>query len=983
MPPDPACLPFEWHKFFSLYIDMSLTLYNKKRRFNETPEPKGKEKSSRSSLRFVIQKHDASHLHYDFRLEMEGVLKSWAVPKGPSLNPADKRLAMMVEDHPYDYRTFEGVIPEGNYGGGTVIVWDEGYYEPMDQEGLSKKEKEKLLLRQLKEGNLKIVLHGKKIRGAFALFLMKGRGERSWILMKKEDEFATDQDVLQMDLSVKSGKSMFAVAEEGGTTLNHPELHKKSGRKKLTKEPPIQLLETAPKKAGRKKSSKATTARKTTAGKKAIPKEKSSSAAPKKAGRKKKLQKVENIIGDVLSLTSKSEKPEQIQPMLASLTDEPFDGKDWIFEIKWDGYRALGYSGGNAALVSRNLNSFTEKYSPVTEALKAWEMEAVVDGEIVAVDEKGLAVFQSLQNWQNTPVHLQYCIFDLLWLEGYDLTALPLTERKRILKEVLPPDDPVLKYSDHVEVSGISFFNAALAQGLEGIMAKRADSRYVLNTRTDNWLKVKVNQRQEVVIAGFTEPRNTRKYFGSLLLGLYEGDKLVYVGHTGSGFNAESLEFIYRKLQPLVTTECPFEKCPKGNMPVTWVKPRLVCEIKFTEWTKDRIARHPIFMGLRVDKKPKEAQFEKSLNMSGLKQKEPVAKTKGKAKARKMVTAGKKAAPAKKTASKKKALKSKPVNPPVKKTGKTKTIDLSAGNDQELRINGNLLQVTNLNKLYWKKEGFSKGDMLNYYLSIAPWMMPYMKDRPQSLNRHPNGISGPNFYQKDMKGKAPEWAQTHIDFSESTSKDVEYLVCSNEATLIYMANLGCIEMHPWHSRSGSWQKPDWCLIDLDPDDPNTYEQVMDVARLVKNVLDDIGADAYCKTSGSTGMHIYIPLGARYSYEQSKQLAELVVNLVHQEMPDITSIERSPSKRKGKIYLDYLQNRETQTAAAPYSLRPKPGMPVSTPLDWTELKKGLLPQTWNALNIFDRLKSVGDLFQPVLGKGIQLEKVLSTLASRIK
>jgi bifunctional non-homologous end joining protein LigD len=664
--------------------------------------------------------------------------------------------------------------------------------------------------------------------------------------------------------------------------------------------------------------------------------------------------------------------------MLATLINEPFDDANWLYEIKWDGYRAVAYCDGkNVELVSRNLKPFTEKYIPVRDALKELNLKAVFDGEIVAVDAKGLAVFQSLQNWQNTPVRLQFFIFDILWLDGYDLTKIPLEERKRILAEVLPANDDVIKYSDHVVEKGKEFFDVAVSQGLEGIMAKKANSIYEIGQRTEDWVKIKVSLRQEVVIVGYTEPRRTRKFFGSLLLGLYDGDDLVYIGHTGSGFNTKSLEQIYAKLQPLITADCPFEKCPKGNMPVTWVKPKLVCEIKFTEWTKDRIARHPIFMGLRVDKKAKEVTFEKELNMAMIKKSNSKASaaTKQKAGAKKPA-AGKTVSPAKKTAAKKS----------VRSTVKKKPfpeLDLKEGNEQFLTINGQELKLTNLNKIYWKKEKFSKGDMINYYLKVAPYMLPYMMDRPQSLNRHPNGIDGPNFFQKDQKGKLPGWMQTHEDFSESTNTTVEYLVCSNEATLIYMANLGCIEMHPWHSRSQSWQKPDWCLIDLDPDKPNSFEQVMEVAKVVKQVLDSIGASAYCKTSGSTGIHIYIPLGAKYDYEQSKQFAELVVTLVNNELPDLTSVERSPAKRKGKIYLDFLQNRETQTAAAPYSLRPKPGVPVSTPLDWSELKKGLLPTTYNARNIFDRLKVEGDLFKPVLGKGNDLEKLLRKLAAQMK
>lgn len=941
---------------------MSLSQYKKKRRFNETPEPEGKERSSKSGLRFVIQKHDASHLHYDFRLEMDGVLKSWAVPKGPSLNPADKRLAMMVEDHPYDYRNFEGVIPAGNYGGGTVIVWDEGTYEPIEAKGLSRKEQEKFLLKQLYSGNLKIRMHGKKVKGDYALFQMKGREKRSWILVKKKDEFASEEDLTQNDRSVKSGKTMIEVAAEYGTTVNHPELHKQETKRKVqgTRRQKIWLPEDK-KKTGKKK------------------------AASKKTAKSKNYP-VKELAGEDFSLAHKSPMPREVVPMLATLADEPFDDANWIFEIKWDGYRALAYCDGrHVKLVSRNLTPFTEKYHPISNALKELKYKAVFDGEIVAVDEKGLAVFQFLQNWQNTPVHLQYFIFDILWLNGYDLTQLPLIERKRILKEILPPDDKVIKYSDDVTGDGKEFFKLALSQGLEGIMAKKANSIYQTGKRTENWLKIKVNLRQEVIIAGYTAPRRTRKFFGSLLLALYDGDELVYVGHTGSGFNTRSLEQIYKKLQSLVTGECPFAKCPKGNMPVTWVKPMLVCEIKFAEWTKDRIARQAVFMGLREDKKAKDVSFEKSVNISMIKK-----ATNKKAKGVDQKVKGKKAAPKKsgkpsaqssKSAVKPGMAKKKSVKTSLKASAKQ--IEPNQGKDQKLILDGQELKLTNLNKLYWKKEKFSKGDVINYYLKIAPYILPYMIDRPQSLNRHPNGIDAPNFFQKNQRGKLPAWMQTHEDFSESTNEHIEYLVCSNEATLIYMANLGCIEMNPWHSRSQSWQNPDWCLIDLDPDKPNTFNQVMDVARLVKKILDSIGAEACVKTSGSSGIHIYIPLGAKYNYDQSKQLAELIVTLVNYEMPVLTSVERSPSKRKGKIYLDFLQNRETQTAAAPYSLRPKPGVPVSTPLHWSELKKGLTPTTYNARNIFDRLKVEGDLFQPVLGKGIDLEKLLSKLAPLIK
>ena len=889
---------------------------------------------------------------------MDGVLKSWAVPKGPSLNPEDKRLAMMVEDHPYDYREFEGVIPEGNYGGGTVIVWDEGFYEPLESDGISRKEKEKLLKKQLYAGNLKFTMHGKKIKGEFALFQMKGRGENAWILMKKKDAHASAENILDKNKSVKSGKTLAQVAKANGAEVKHPEGDQ----------------------AAAKKSAKKTSAAKKPAAKKSAPKK-----AVAKTTAKKKARIVTNLLENKEG-AKPSAMPHDLVPMLATLVEEAFDKDDWVYEIKWDGYRAVAYcEDSQVKLSSRNLSDFTARYAPVAEALQKLGLHAVFDGEIVAVDDKGMAMFQSLQNWQNTPVHLQYFIFDLIWLDVYDLTGLPLLERKKILRSILPEDDPVIKYSDHVEGKGRDFFEAAMAQGLEGIMAKKASGTYHINARTADWVKIKVNQRQEVVIAGYTQPRNSRKFFGALLLGVYDNNSLVYVGHTGSGFNTKLLEEIYKQLQPLRIKDCPFEKCPKPNQPVTWVKPELVGEIKFSEWTKEKIARHPIFMGMRSDKKAKDVGFEKSMNMPSIKKKAS-KKAPGKTTAAlKKTNAGQ----AKKSAPKKTAVKK--AGAPGKKNATKKStaqksgliqLDLSLADEQILELNGHELKLTNLNKLYWKKEKFSKGDMINYYLEIAPYILPYMKDRPQSLNRHPNGIDGPNFYQKNQKGKVPSWVETHKDFSESTNSTVEYLVCTDEASLIYMANLGCIEMNPWHGRVKSWQNPDWCLIDLDPDDSNSFDQVMQVALKVKEILDAIGADAYCKTSGSTGLHIFIPLGAKYDYDQSKQLAELVVTLVNHELPEFTSVERKPAKRKGKIYLDYLQNRETQTVSSPYSLRPKPGVPVSTPLDWSELKKGLTSKTWNARNIFERLAVEGDLFKPVLGKGINLEKVVGKLAGLI-
>lgn len=890
---------------------MALSLYNKKRDFSKTEEPAGKKKSSKGHLRFVVQKHDASHLHYDFRLEMEGLLKSWAVPKGPSLNPADKRLAMAVEDHPFDYRDFEGVIPEGSYGGGTVIVWDEGTYSPMGGEGLSRKEQEKMLLQQLHNGDLKLNLNGEKLKGTYALFHMKSRGANTWLLVKKKDEYSTTDDVRLQDASVKTGKTLSDVAAENGTVVKHPD---------------------------------------------------ADVAVKPRSGKKAAAEKTKSISkqNTVPSPGVKASMPDKIIPMMAVLADEPFDNDDWIYEIKWDGYRAVAHcNGNNVQILSRNLKAFTGTYAPVAAALKRLKLKAVVDGEIVAVNDKGIPDFQLMQNYQNTPADLQYYLFDILWLNGKDLTGLPLLERKEILKSIIPEDDDVVRYSDHIVGKGKAFFNLAVDKGLEGIMAKKAASKYLVGKRNDSWLKVKVTKRQEVVIGGFTSPRNSREYFGALLLGVYDNGKLKYVGHTGSGFNSSSLKSVYDQLAKLVTGKCPFAEKPKTNQPATWVKPDMVCEIKLSEWTKEGIARHPIFIGLRTDKKAKEVVLEREKHVENLDEKKPSARNRK---------------PPLKSAS---TVRRK-ANKQVKTSGMQ--LDLNAGNEQTITLNKQSLKLTNLDKLYWKKEKFTKGDMLNYYLRMAPFMLPYMKDHPVSLNRHPNGIAGKSFYQKDVKGKVAEWIQTHPEFSESTGETVNYFVCKDEAHLIYMANLGCIEMNPWHSRAASPDKPDWCLIDLDPDDSNTFEQVMDAAHVINDILKSIGVEGYPKTSGSTGIHILVPLGAKYSYEQSKQLAELVVNLAHHELLSTTSLERSPAKRKGKIYLDYLQNRYGQTMASVYSLRPKPGVPVSTPLFWEEIKKGLTPTTFSAYNIFDRLDEVGDIYTPVLGKGIDIKKVLAALQS---
>ncbi len=649
--------------------------------------------------------------------------------------------------------------------------------------------------------------------------------------------------------------------------------------------------------------------------------------------------------------------------MLATLVDEPFNGDDWLYEIKWDGYRAIGSNiNGEADLYSRNNISFKERYTPIAEALKDFANDAVIDGEIVALDEHGNSKFQYLQNWQNSAQgELAYYVFDLLWIDGYDITHLPLVERKKILLQIIPDTD-VIRYSDHIEKTGKEFFEVAKKQGLEGIIAKNRNSVYEINARSRSWLKIKTTARQEAVICGFTAPRASRQYFGALLLGIYKDDKLIYAGHTGTGFNEKTLKETWNKLEPLITDKCPFEKEPKTNMPATWVKPKLVCEIKFQEWTQDNIMRVPVFMGLRTDKKPIEVKKEKEM---------PIKKIQNTNRKKQSSVRTGKSYP-----EKTEIAKSPSTTRKLKKTSEWLS---EAEENPSLKLNGHLLKLTNLNKVYWKKEGYLKRDLLNYYHDILPYMLPYMKNRPQSLNRHPNGIDGMSFFQKNVEGKVPGWIETFAEYSESNRETIHYFVCTNEASLIYLANLGCIEMNPWHSTTMKPENPDYCLIDLDPHEIG-FDKVIEAAQAVKKLLDELKIPAWCKTSGATGLHICIPLGAKYNYDQSRQLAELLANLVHQEAPAFTSVQRSPSKRRKKVYLDYLQNSKGQTVACVYSVRPKAGATVSTPLFWEEVKRGLSPSNFTIKNLFERLKSEGDIFKPVYEKGIDLRKTLATVES---
>lgn len=883
---------------------MGLKQYQEKRNFKSTPEPGASKKTIGKQLHFVIQRHHASHLHYDFRLEMEGVLKSWAVPKGPSLNPNDKRLAMMVEDHPFEYRKFKGIIPEGNYGAGTVEIWDEGTYTAL--EATNGKSEEKELLKELARGDLKFVLNGKNLRGAFALVNMHKEDGKSWLLIKKKDKFSitkeyTSENIKPIKTLNKQEKDSSVYKSKNKTERSKP----------------------ARKQDVRDKKEKKTV---------------------KPVREKKNEEREESFEEAIKELSS---------PMLAKYIDRPFDDKEWVYEYKWDGYRTIAaIKNGEVNLFSRNKLSQNDRFSSVAKALEKIHDTVIMDGEVVAVDEKGKHAFQLLQNFQRSGKgKLIYCIFDLLYLNGRNLTLFGLKDRKELLTLLFNKYKPRgVELSPYVEGKGIALFQKAKKKGMEGIMAKELHGTYQPGRRSSTWLKVKAFLGQEAVICGYTEPRGSRKKFGSLILGVYRDGKISYAGHCGSGFDEVLLHDVFNKLQPIIQKKSPFDSVPKTNEKATWVKPRLICEIKFTQWTDDGQFRNPVFKGFRFDKNPSEVKIEVPLNHKPEEKKELMSKQK-------------------------------------KTTEKTAKRDVfikeesSGKKNSEEKINGKLVKMTNLTKVYWPKEKITKGQLIEYYRSVAKWILPYLKDRPESMNRFPNGIEGPSFYQKDVDPREmPSWIETTEVYSESNSKNIQYLICQDEATLVYMANLGCIEMNPWNSRMQKQNNPDWAVIDLDPGE-NTFKQVVQVAHATKEILDQMNVDSYCKTSGATGIHIYIPLGAKYNYDDTKNFAQVIAQLIHNRLPDITSIDRMPAKRKKKIYVDFLQNRRGQTLAAPYAVRPRPGATVSMPLAWDEVDHALDPHDFTIFNALDRISKKGDIWKPVLGKGVNMEKAIKNLENR--
>jgi len=871
----------------------SLKEYHRKRQFEDTPEPKGSvAPDSAARARFVVQKHDATRLHYDFRLEIDGVLKSWAVPKGPSLNPDDKRLAMEVEDHPLDYASFEGVIPKGNYGAGPVMLWDAGYFEPTGD-----------VHAMLQKGDLKFTLHGEKLKGEFALVRIKSPQDpkgKPWLLIKHRDEAADPHwRIDQHDGSVSTGRTLKEI--EAGIAAS----------------------------GGRDPLDPAT-----------------------------------------LDGARRAPMPSEVRPMLATLVDKPFSDPDWLFEVKWDGVRALAWiRDGKLELRSRTSRTVTSTY-PELQRLpdRLASHTLLLDGEIVALDPSGRSDFGRLQNRMNvarpspeqvrgTPVI--FYLFDILYCDGYDLRHVALIDRKEFLRALLGENGPEtpFRYSDHFLEQGKELFEAARAQKLEGILAKYTRGFYS-ETRSTDWLKIKILQDLYAVVGGYTEPRRSREFFGALLLGLYRGESLEFIGGVGTGFDQDKLRTIYDRITPLNARESPFNVTPKTSEPAHWLKPALVAKVKYSNWTHDGHLRAPVFLGLE-DRAPEECRFED----------EQATSSAG-------VRAQVRQAPARSAAASSAVPASSEGGDVERELMENKAESLS------LDLGGKRVKFTHLNKVYFPESGYTKRMLLAYYARVAQFMLPFLEDRPLVLRRYPDGITGEAFFQKEVGRGIPEWIDTATVYSEERGAEMQYFVANDLAALLYLTNLGCIDHNPWSSRRDDLEHPDYVFFDLDPSEGTEFSAVVEVGKAVLDVLKHTGLKVYIKTSGATGLHMYIPLERGYTYEQVRTFGAIVGHLASAAVPELVTHERIVAKRKaGTVLIDAEQNAYGRPLATVYSVRAFPGAPVSAPIAPRELRPSLKPADLNIKTVPAELKKRQALWADFWENPQDLAPALERLSSK--
>jgi bifunctional non-homologous end joining protein LigD len=912
-----------------------LAEYRQKRDFSRTREPSGESAASpkrAGRLRFVIQKHAASHLHFDLRLELDGVMKSWAVPKGPSLDPSVKRLAMQVEDHPIDYNTFEGTIPKGEYGGGTVMLWDRGTYSA--DAATSSGEEEDVIRDSLKRGDLKITFYGERLHGSFALVRMKfardgGSSKPQWLLIKHRDEFATDEDVVAENMtSVESGRTMEEIA---------------SGKSRVWR-------------SNRESKSTRSVTR---------------SAAVRKPSASKSLDRIPPAKFAAAAL----------EPMYASVGSQ-VPGEGWTFEPKYDGIRVLAYATAtDVRLMTRNGKDKAQQFPEIVASLKKLAAQTrrslVLDGEIVALIDGEPARFQELQSRMHvkeshmierhsssTPAAL--ILFDILMDGDEVLLREPWSvRRERLVKRVGKRVSKQLRITESVEGDGKKMLEKARREGWEGIIAKRVESTYEPGHRSRNWLKLKIEFRQEFVIGGYTEPRNSREHIGALLLGYFDKDRFIYVGHTGGGFTRQGLEEMYKRLKPLEIRTSPFVETPKTNEKAHWVKPEVVVEIKFNEWTADRRLRQPIFLGVRDDKNAREVGLEPT----SVQKKSARAGTVAKRQTRAII-----AARARTTRPPSVKSPKRPASPSRRNKVDSDSLMLQltaiekAGGDGSLDFgHGKTLKVSNLDKVFFPKEKYTKGDVMRYYTRIADLILPTMQDRPLVMKRFPNGIDGESFYQQKASETTPPEVRVEVIETDGGEKQPR-IIGGDLLTLLYTIQLGAVSVDPWHSRVQSLEYADYTIIDLDPGPRANFARVVQVARWAKEVIDGFGLHAAIKTSGSTGLHIYLPLPPRTPNEAATLVAQVIATKVADAHPKEATIERFIKARgAATVYVDYLQNIQGKTVAGPYSVRAKPGAPISTPLKWTELTDDLDPRDFNLGNAAERFEKIGDIWNEAMSK----------------
>lgn len=840
----------------------SLDEYNRKRNFRETAEPKGRAGRKGAPI-FVVQRHAARRLHFDFRLQVNGALASWAVPKGPPEAIGEKRLAIHVEDHPLDYAKFEGDIPAGNYGAGHVDIWDHGTFEVEGTESAAA---------QIERGDLKFQLMGQRLNGRFVLVRMKPSATRNtkgneWLFIRKTDPGAS----------------------QGASEHQESENDHAGARSDAASNP------------------------------------------------------------GTLARARKSAMPTELSVALAQLSDKPFSNPDWLFEIKWDGERSLAFiQDGELELRARSGRNITSEYPELNQIVKQFNArKAILDGEIVVLDEEGRSNFMRIQSRfgvSNPPLSLQqkspvtYYAFDLLYCDGYDLRNVALEKRKELLRELLRLSVNV-RYSDHVVEKGVELMERAKERGLEGIIAKRRDSHYG-GKRSSDWLKFKIVHDLDVAIGGWTAPRRTRAHFGALLMGLYDGKDLRYIGSVGTGFDEKLLEHTMAKLTKLAAPKSPFDTTPKLKEVVHWVKPELVARVKYGQWTTDRMLRQPVFLGFQEDRKAADCRFEVEVTEAVAKIHEPKK------------TAG---GPDRKSAA---ASQRADGSSDLEKA-------LSEGDTESLNVelDGKKISLTHLNKIYFPKPSLRKRDILLYYLRVAPYILPFLKNRPMVLKRYPNGIDGEFFFQKEAPSPRPDWVKTVDIFTKERGKDVPYILANDRATLLYLVNLGCIDHNPWSSRFDDETHPDYLFFDLDPTDGTSFEVVLKVARAVYKRLEALKVRSFLKTSGASGFHIYVPIERKYTYDEVRLFAGAIGQRVRDELPEAVTFERTVSKRrKGTVLIDSVQNARGKPLAAAYSLRPFPGAPVSTPVTAAEIGKKIQPTDFNIATVVTRLKRVGDLWK---------------------